>query len=170
MTDATLGRPPPQVARCRPGLPTVASLMCSCRALWIASRPKKAKEQVRLDPLCAGAVGHDQAGIAALERALGEDDGNLLDLGGHLTALLSGCGSDAAAGLRDAGDLRRDLGRALREELVKLLDRHARGLAQHPHGGAGAFGLVLVPHELDDLPVPVGELRISLLPADLGCH
>jgi hypothetical protein len=32
------------------------------------------------------------------------------------------------------------------------------GLAEHPDDGPGAFGLVLVAHELGDLPVPAGEL------------
>ena len=45
MTEETPGTPLAQVARCRPGLPTVASLMCSCRALWTALRPKKVKNR-----------------------------------------------------------------------------------------------------------------------------
>lgn len=32
------------------------------------------------------------------------------------------------------------------------------GLAEHPDDGPDAFGLLLVAHELGDLPVPAGEL------------
>ena len=54
--------------------------------------PEEREEEVDVDPLGAGAVGHDQAGIDLLQRPLGNDDGNLLDgrckgLGrGHLAA------------------------------------------------------------------------------------
>ncbi len=46
----TPGMPPAQVARCRPGLPTVATLTCSCLALLIASRPKKVKKRLASMP------------------------------------------------------------------------------------------------------------------------
>src|SRR5665213_1175187 len=72
--------------------------------------------------------------------------------------------SDAAARLGDARDLRRQLGRALREELVQLLHRDARGLAQYPDGRPGALGLILGPHESDDGPVPVGQ-EVDPLPS-----
>ena len=38
------------VGRWRPGLPTVASLMCSWRALWMASRPKNVKNRLASMP------------------------------------------------------------------------------------------------------------------------
>src|SRR5262245_9253815 len=79
-------------------------------------------------------------------------------------------GSDAAARLRNAGDLRGALGRPLREELVQLLDAHPGGLAQRAHAGAGAFLRVFVPHELDDLPV-LGRQRVDAgLPGNVWCH
>src|ERR1039458_7654627 len=62
--------------------------------------------------------------------------------------------SDAAARLGDAGDPGGGLGRSLGEELVQLLDAHAGGLAEDADGGTGSLGLVLGPHEPDDLPVP----------------
>jgi hypothetical protein len=109
-------------------------------------------------------------GLDPLQRALGDDDGDLINLGGHLTALLSGCGSDAAARLGNSSDLRRCLGGAFREQLVELLARGAGGLAKHPDGGPGAFGLVLVAHELDDLPVPAGQLTDAFGRGDLRRH
>ena len=54
-------------------------------------------------------------------------------------------GSDAAAGLGDAADLGRELGRALGEQLVQLLDGHSRGLAQGADGRRVAGLQVLVP-------------------------
>ena len=44
------GRLPTMVARCRPGLPTVATLMCSCRFFVMASRPKKVKNRLASMP------------------------------------------------------------------------------------------------------------------------
>src|SRR5215471_6890779 len=79
-------------------------------------------------------------------------------------------GSDAAARLRYAGDPRGELGRPLREELVQLLDAHPGGLAQRAHAGAGALLRVLVPHELDDLPVLRRQRADAGLPGDLRCH
>src|ERR1035441_6905130 len=74
--------------------------------------------------------------------------------------------SDAAARLGDAGDPGGGLGRSLGEELVQLLDAHAGGLAEDADGGSGALGLVLGPHEPDDLPVPRGPARRQPLPRD----
>src|SRR6185437_15144309 len=68
------------------------------------------------------------------------------------------------------GDLRGELGRALGEEPVKLLDGHAGGLAERPDGGPGALVLVLVAHEPDDLPVLPGELGDALGGGDLRGH
>ena len=45
MTDDTPGSPPGHRGQVRPGLPTVATLMCSWRALWMASSPKKVKNR-----------------------------------------------------------------------------------------------------------------------------
>src|SRR5689334_4005802 len=81
-------------------------------------------------------------------------------------------GSDAAARLGYAGDLRGELGRSLGEELVQLLDAHPGGLAQRAHARPGALVRVLVPHELNDPPVLwrqrfdagfAGDLRRHLL-------
>jgi hypothetical protein len=41
--------------------------------------PEEREEEVGLDPFHAGPVGHDQAGIDPLERALGDHDRDLLD-------------------------------------------------------------------------------------------
>src|SRR5690242_20380333 len=65
--------------------------------------------------------------------------------------------SDAAVRLRDAGDRGGQLRRALGEERVELLDRHAGRLAQRPDGRGGAGGQVALAHEPDDLPVAVGQ-------------
>src|SRR5215471_13787300 len=79
-------------------------------------------------------------------------------------------GSDAAPGLGDASHLGGDLGWALREQLVQLLDADPGGLAQDPDRRPGALFPVLVPHELDDLPVPVGQLIDALGLGDLRRH
>ena len=50
MTELMPGKPPSQVATCRPGLPTVATLMCSWRLAWMASRPKKVKKRLASIP------------------------------------------------------------------------------------------------------------------------
>src|SRR6516164_9830329 len=78
--------------------------------------------------------------------------------------------SDAAAGFRNAGDFRGELGRPLREELVQLLDAHPGGLAQRAHAGAGALLRVLVPHERDDLPVLRRQRADAAFPGDLWRH
>src|SRR5215469_14208355 len=83
---------------------------------------------------------------------------------------VSACGSDAAARLGNPGDLRRFLRWPVREQLVKLLDGNAGGLAEHADGRAGTLGVVLVPHELDDLPVPFGELGEALLAGQQWSH
>src|SRR6266496_10674 len=70
---------------------------------------------------------------------------------------------DAAAGLRDAADLGGELGRAFGEELVELLDRHARLLAERADRGRVAGGQVTLAHEPDDQPVPLGQLRDPVL-------
>src|SRR5260370_8379150 len=77
---------------------------------------------------------------------------------------------DAAAWLGDAGDLRGELGRPLGTPVVERLDGDAGGLAEHPDSRPGALGLVLVPHELDDLPVPLGELGDAFLGGDQRGH
>ena len=41
--------------------------------------PEEREEQVGLDALGAGAVGHDQAGVDPVEGSLGDDDRDLLD-------------------------------------------------------------------------------------------
>ena len=121
------GSPPIRVARCRPGLPTVATLMCSWRFLRDRVEAEEREEQVGLDALDAGAVGHDQAGVDPLQGALRDDDRDLLDRAGSWRSSSFGssvmaCRLDAAAGLGDAGDLGGELGRALGEQLVELLD------------------------------------------------
>src|SRR5215472_9463179 len=79
-------------------------------------------------------------------------------------------GSDAAPRFGNAGHLGGDLGWALREELVELLDGDPRGLAQDPDRGPGALLLVLVPHEPDDLPVLGGQMIDALGLGDLRRH
>src|SRR5829696_631679 len=78
--------------------------------------------------------------------------------------------SDAAAGLGNAGDLCGNLRRALGEQLVELLNRNTGGLAERSDGWAGAFVEVLLAHEPDHLPVPVGELVDAGLRGEDGCH
>ena len=45
MSVDTPGSPPANVGKWRPGLPTVAILMWSWRALWMASSPKNVKKR-----------------------------------------------------------------------------------------------------------------------------
>src|SRR5437764_9677876 len=80
------------------------------------------------------------------------------------------CLSDAAAGFGDTGDLRGDLGRPLREQLVQLLDRDTGRLAEHSHGWARALAQELRAHEADDRPVRVRELVDAFAPCELGNH
>src|SRR5918994_4771042 len=70
---------------------------------------------------------------------------------------------DAALGLGDAADLGGELGRSLGEELIELLDRDAGFLAERADGGRGAGCEVALAHELDDEPVPVGQLGDAVL-------
>src|SRR6266536_2609708 len=65
---------------------------------------------------------------------------------------------DAAAGLGDAADLGGQLGRALGEELVELLDRNPRLLAERADRRGGAGGEIALAHEPDDLPMPLGQI------------
>src|SRR5512133_510149 len=74
---------------------------------------------------------------------------------------------DAALGLGDAADLGGELGGALREELVELLDRDAGFLAERADRGRVARVEVALAHEADDEPVPVGQLGDPVLPRDL---
>jgi hypothetical protein len=62
------------VAKCSPGLPTVANLMCSLRALWHGVEPEEGEEQVRFNAFGSGTVGHDQARVDPFEGTLGDDD------------------------------------------------------------------------------------------------
>src|SRR5690348_5228326 len=78
--------------------------------------------------------------------------------------------SDAATRLGDAGDLVCYHCRALGEQLVELLHRHAGGLAQHPHRRAGALLEVLATHELDDAPVMLRELIDAFGRGELRGH
>jgi hypothetical protein len=41
--------------------------------------PEEGEEEVGLDPIHARAVGHDQAGVNALQRSLRDDDRDFLD-------------------------------------------------------------------------------------------
>src|SRR4051794_14137098 len=87
-----------------------------------------------------------------------------------LMSAMTGPSSDAAAGLGDPGDLRGRLRRALREELVELLDAHTGGLAEDTDGGAGALVRVLGAHEADDRPVRVAQLLDALFACDSRRH
>src|SRR6266540_4042902 len=73
---------------------------------------------------------------------------------------------DAALGLVDAADLGGELGRSLGEELVELLDGDAGFLAERADRGSGSGRQVALAHELDDQPVPVGQLRDAVLGCD----
>ena len=101
--------------------------------------PEEGEEEVRLDALGARTVGHDQSRVDALQRALRDDDGDLFNRVAHGNSFRDPR-LDAAARLGDAGDLRGQFRGPLGEELVELLDRDARGLAEHAHGRTGALG------------------------------
>jgi len=129
MTLETPGRPPASVAKCRPGLPTAATLMCSHRFLWIASRPKNVKNRLAslvklLHRDAGGLAEHPDRRTRALLRVFGPhefDDlpvglGQLVDplglgdLGRHLLGPLNGVleeafvvDLDGAAGERGNG-------------------------------------------------------------------
>src|ERR1051326_3675447 len=74
---------------------------------------------------------------------------------------------DAAAGLRDAADLRGELRRALGKERVELLDRDARLLAERPDRRGLAGCEEPLAHEADNLPVAGRQLRDPVLAGDL---
>ena len=57
------GRPPSMVAMCMPGLPTVDDLDVLEPLGVDGVKPEEGEEEVRLDPLGPGAVGHDQAWV-----------------------------------------------------------------------------------------------------------
>ena len=67
MTDDTPGSPPAMVARCSPGLPTVATLMWSWRSPVDDVEAEEREEEIGLDALGAGAVGHDQRRVDTFE-------------------------------------------------------------------------------------------------------
>src|SRR6266511_2677268 len=73
----------------------------------------------------------------------------------------------AAFGLGDAADLGCELGGALREELVELLDRDARFLAERADRRCRAGREIAVAHEPDDEPVAVAERGDAVLACDL---
>src|SRR6266545_7461421 len=73
---------------------------------------------------------------------------------------------DAAFGLGDAADLGGELGRAFGEELVELLDRHARLLAERADRGRVAGGERTLAHEPDDQPMPLGQVGNAVLGCD----
>src|SRR5664279_1571488 len=64
---------------------------------------------------------------------------------------------DAATRLGDAADLGGELCRTFGEQLVQLLDRHAGALAEAADRRRGAAAQVGLAHEVDHLPVAVGE-------------
>src|SRR5207245_589706 len=85
---------------------------------------------------------------------------------GSNSVAVTGCSSssvivcsflDAAAGLRDPGDLRGELRRALREELVELLDGDAGLLAERADRRRGARLQIAVAHEVHNEPVTGGQ-------------
>src|ERR1700676_4891362 len=79
-----------------------------------------------------------------------------------MMAMLRSSLLNAAARLRNSGDARGDLCRPFGKELVQLLNRHSRRLAQHPHSRSGSLLQILAAHEADDLPVPVSEIADAL--------
>src|SRR5688572_28250499 len=160
------GRPPAHVARCRPGLPTVEILMCSWRLAWMASRPKKVKNRLASMPSARAPLAMIRPGYTPSS----EPFEMMIETFSMVSAMVSAPFSDAAARLGNPGDPGRDLGRAFGEQLVQLLHRHARGLSEHPHGGAGAVDGVFVAHEADDLPVRVGQGFDAFPPSKLRSH
>src|SRR5512143_2328836 len=82
-----------------------------------------------------------------------------------LTSSFRAAPSDAALGLRQPRDARRQLPRALGEELVEPLHVHARLLRDAPHGGRLPLALGVGAAELDDLPV-IGRQRHARLGGD----
>src|SRR5262245_28955027 len=109
----------------QPGIANSRQLDVLVACLVDGVEPEEREEDVGLDAFGASTVGHDKAWVHAVERTLRDDDRDLLDRVGHGRLL-----SDAAAWLGSAGDLCGHLRRTLGEELVELLDRHPRGLAQ----------------------------------------
>src|ERR1039457_1597946 len=169
ITPGTPGSPPASVARCRPGLPTVAILMCSWRLRLMASRPKKVKNRLASMPSALGPL----AMISAGEIPSREPFHTMIETFSMVASMTNDRplgASDAAAWLGDPGDLGGGLGRPLGEELVELLDGDAGGLAEHADGGAGSLGLVFGAHEPDDLPVPRREFVDALGLGDLWRH
>src|SRR6266508_5473412 len=153
MAVDTPGSPPSMVAKCRPGLPTVAILMWSWRALWIASRPKNVKNRFASMPSARAPLAMISPGYTPSREPLEMT----IETFSMLSAIVMCPFSDAAARLGNAGDAGGDLRRALGKQLVQLLDRDTGGLAENPHRRAGALGEVLGAHEADDLPVGVGQ-------------
>src|ERR1035437_472173 len=77
---------------------------------------------------------------------------------------------DAAARLGDAADLRRQLRGAVREQLVELLDRDPRGLAEAADRRRGARLQERVAHEPHHLPMALGQLADAVGRSDLLRH
>src|ERR1051326_2231787 len=98
--------------------------MCSWRALWTASRPKKVKNRFASIPSARAPLAMIRPGYTPSSDPW-EMTTEPFSIVADMPALLSAYGSDAAAGLGNAGDFRGELGRALGEELVQLLDGHA---------------------------------------------
>src|SRR5436305_1009668 len=74
---------------------------------------------------------------------------------------------DAALRLANPTDLGGELGGALWEELVELLDGDARFLAQRADRRGRPGGEVPLAHEAHDLPVAVRQLIDAVLAGDL---
>ena len=63
----------------QPGVPDGGDLDVIVLGLVDRIQAEEGEEQVRVDALHAGAVGHDQAGVDAFQGALGDDDRDLFD-------------------------------------------------------------------------------------------
>src|SRR6516165_10913936 len=88
------------------------------------------------------------------------------DWGCSSRSVIWGSFLDAALGLGDAADLGGELGRPLWEELVELLHRNARFLAERADRGGAAGCEVALAHEADDKPVAVGQLGDAVVARD----
>src|SRR5476651_2541573 len=121
--------------------------MCSFRFLWIASSPKNVKNRFASIPSARAPLAMIRPGYTPSSEPL-EMMTETLVIGSGLAAslIVVAFHSNAAAGFGDAGDLGCHLRRALGEQLVELLHRDPRGLAEHSHRRSRALLRVFGAH------------------------